>query len=414
LLAIDKLSQQGGTQQSTKGQNLNSVYLTRSYTCTIESFGNMMIQPMTYFDLIGVPMFNGAYLITEVKHSFKSNNASTTFKGVRQPRATIPIVTDAALAMSMSFKEVKGNKNGTGKSISQGTQTKTNSSPTPTGTNSIQAINATGAVGKVSANKKPIIDLIINTAVGLGIKDKNRLIALLTVGQAEGGFTIRNESFNYTPSRYREVFGGYPTVKGKSDDELKLILPKTKGCPDCTGSEKTAANNVYNVAGCTRTCYNAVPTALSPDDGYNYRGRGLTQITFKSNYRDASINLDSYFPGINLVDNPEKALDEDVAVKMLVVLKLKGQFGSKLDPGINYMDQVYNIISMQDGGSSMGKKSNAAVQVYANALATVKSDTYIQEKLREFPDFIESGSAPSAYVVRTGRGPKETDTTLTA
>jgi len=115
LLAIDKLSQQGGTQQSTKGQNLNSVYLTRSYTCTVESFGNMMIQPMTYFDLIGVPMFNGAYLITEVKHNFKPNNASTTFKGVRQPRATIPIVTDAAVAMNMSFKDLK--TTGTGKSL---------------------------------------------------------------------------------------------------------------------------------------------------------------------------------------------------------------------------------------------------------------------------------------------------------
>jgi len=74
----------------------------------------MMIQPMTYFDLAGVPMFSGAYLITEVKHNFKPNNASTTFKGVRQPRATVPIVTDVALAMNISFK---GTKKGSGKSI---------------------------------------------------------------------------------------------------------------------------------------------------------------------------------------------------------------------------------------------------------------------------------------------------------
>ena len=104
LLVIDKLSQQQGNGQTSQGQNLNSAYLTRSYTCQVESMGNMMIQPMTYFDLQGVPMFSGAYLITEVSHSFKPNNATTSFKGVRQPRATVPIVTDVALAMDLSFK----------------------------------------------------------------------------------------------------------------------------------------------------------------------------------------------------------------------------------------------------------------------------------------------------------------------
>lgn len=116
LSVIDKLSQQGGSDQTTKGQNLNSVYLTRSYSCQVESLGNMMIQPMTYFDLMGVPMFNGAYLITEVHHTFKPNHATTTFKGTRQPRATIPVVTDAAIAMNLNFKD--GKSDGTGSSLS--------------------------------------------------------------------------------------------------------------------------------------------------------------------------------------------------------------------------------------------------------------------------------------------------------
>ena len=115
LLVIDKLAQQGGTDQTTKGQNLNSVYLTRSYTCQMESLGNMMIQPMTYFDLFGVPMFNGAYLITEVRHNIKPNHATTTFKGTRQPRATVPLVTNAAVAMNMSLKNIEAKA---GKSLS--------------------------------------------------------------------------------------------------------------------------------------------------------------------------------------------------------------------------------------------------------------------------------------------------------
>ena len=56
-------------------------------------------------------MFNGAYLITEVKHNFKPNNATTTFKGTRQPIATIPIVTDAAVAMTITLKDIKANPN---------------------------------------------------------------------------------------------------------------------------------------------------------------------------------------------------------------------------------------------------------------------------------------------------------------
>jgi hypothetical protein len=109
LMVVDKLSQQGDTEQTTKGQNLNAVNLTRSYTCNVESMGNMMIQPMTYFDLQGVPMFSGAYLITEVSHNFKPNNATTSFKGVRQPRATVPVVTDAAIAMNLTIKGTGSN-----------------------------------------------------------------------------------------------------------------------------------------------------------------------------------------------------------------------------------------------------------------------------------------------------------------
>lgn len=108
LQVIDKLSQQGGSDKTSKGQNLNAMYLTRSYTCQVESLGNMMIQPMTYFDLIGVPMFSGAYLITEVRHNFTANHAKTTFKGVRQPRMTTPIVTDAAVAMNIDIKTAEG------------------------------------------------------------------------------------------------------------------------------------------------------------------------------------------------------------------------------------------------------------------------------------------------------------------
>ena len=105
LLVIDRLANGGNPGDKTnKGQNLHNLYLTRSYSCTVQSMGNMMIQPLQYFELTNIPMFYGTYLITEVKHNVKPHHIGTTFKGVRQPLATVPIVEDIATAMSLSMK----------------------------------------------------------------------------------------------------------------------------------------------------------------------------------------------------------------------------------------------------------------------------------------------------------------------
>jgi len=108
LLVIDRLANGGNPGDKTnKGQNLHNLYLTRSYTCTVESMGNMMIQPLQYFELTNIPMFYGTYLITEVKHNVKPHHIGTTFKGVRQPLATVPIVEDIATAMNLSLKDLE-------------------------------------------------------------------------------------------------------------------------------------------------------------------------------------------------------------------------------------------------------------------------------------------------------------------
>lgn len=74
-------------EQSNKivSGNLFRMMEQRSYTCQVESMGNMMIQPLTYFYLKNVPLFRGSYWITNVDHKLTPNNMVTTFKGVRQP-----------------------------------------------------------------------------------------------------------------------------------------------------------------------------------------------------------------------------------------------------------------------------------------------------------------------------------------
>ncbi len=112
LVAIDKIANaatEGGSGGFiAKGQSLYEVFLNRSYSCTVEALGNMMIQPLQYFELENVPMFYGSYLITDVKHSVKPHNVRTTFTGSRVPYAVIPVVED--LISSFSLKPSQGGR----------------------------------------------------------------------------------------------------------------------------------------------------------------------------------------------------------------------------------------------------------------------------------------------------------------
>jgi putative chitinase len=68
-------------------------------------------------------------------------------------------------------------------------------------------------------------------------------------------------------------------------------------------------------------------------DGYRYRGRGLVQITGRSNYARVGREF-----GIDLISNPDLALDLNLAARILVVGTLKGWFTGK---GLSdYIDDV--------------------------------------------------------------------------
>jgi len=70
-------------------------------------------------------------------------------------------------------------------------------------------------------------------------------------------------------------------------------------------------------------------------DGYKFRGRGKAQITGRRNYTFWAKRL-----GIDLVNNPDLALDEDVAVRILVEGSMLGAFtGKKLPDYIDGLDE---------------------------------------------------------------------------
>jgi len=62
-------------------------------------------------------------------------------------------------------------------------------------------------------------------------------------------------------------------------------------------------------------------------DGYRYRGRGYVQITGRANYAKAGGKL-----GVDLIGNPDAALNPDIAARILVRGCIEGWFtGKKLD-----------------------------------------------------------------------------------
>jgi len=112
----DMANQAAGDKVAQQTTSLYNIYRTRSYTCSVSSMGNMMIQPTMYFNLRHVPMFYGPYFITNVNHDITINGFETTFEGVRQPIFAFPsidkLVTSVNKSLLKKYEEVYRKKKG--------------------------------------------------------------------------------------------------------------------------------------------------------------------------------------------------------------------------------------------------------------------------------------------------------------
>ena len=98
-------SQKENRSVQTIGNNIYPILSRRSYTCKVESLGNMMIQPTMYFYLRYIPLFSGLYLITKVSHSIQPNNVVTNFEGVRMSSLNYPLPTQFISTLSKEILE---------------------------------------------------------------------------------------------------------------------------------------------------------------------------------------------------------------------------------------------------------------------------------------------------------------------
>lgn len=102
---ISDIFDKGGvTKRFYKGIDIYDLYKFRSFKASITAMGNMMYQPMQYFQL-NIPMFKGAYMITSVNHSFTPHDATTSFDGLKISKVVYPLVDKITSYLNLTYSE---------------------------------------------------------------------------------------------------------------------------------------------------------------------------------------------------------------------------------------------------------------------------------------------------------------------
>jgi len=128
-----------------------------------------------------------------------------------------------------------------------------------------------------------------------GIKDPYVKKALMAKFQQEAGAKLGTTEIPFRNTPNRRIREKLPQLAGMSDAELNAL--------------KSDDRAFFNKA------YGGVIGNRDPDDGWKYRGRGLTGLTGKQNYADADAAL-----GLKgeLVKNPDLLLDPEIDKKASV------------------------------------------------------------------------------------------------
>ena len=296
------------TQRATDNDNPNKKVATdcsqlpvmegRSYKASFDMIGNAQVFPFQYFYLNAIPMFNGLYQVTNVKHSITPNDMKTTADGIRmrfsagelagiQPvtldsLANINVVEETVDASMLAERAINNTReqpvfaeDDFDPSITRGID--------ETGGDKGSGKNYSTSSSRPSYNQtqKNNINSLINQMKDAGIINPFAQAAVLSVVSKECGFIPQTENLNYSPERMRVVWPSTSVADSK----------KYGNNPEAFGDWKYG--NKYG---------------NGPKDGYKYRGRGFNQITFKSAYEKYGTAI-----GVNLVADPNKLNDPKYA-----------------------------------------------------------------------------------------------------
>lgn len=195
---------------------------------------------------------------------------------------------------------------------------KTLSTPVPA--DNIISGNVVYTGGKNSEN----VNTMIRYLNEYGITNPYAQIGILATCGKESGFEPQDEIGygNTSNSRIREIFGNRVP-----DDDAELNELKS--------DDEAFFNQVYGGM-----------FGNGPDEGYLYRGRGFNGLTFKGNYQTYGAMV-----GENLVGNPERVNDIDVAAKVAIKFFTKGKSAQQM-PNFNSVDTAVSyFVNLNAGGS---------------------------------------------------------------
>ena len=149
-----------------------------------------------------------------------------------------------------------------------------------------------------------------------GDGDHRKLAYCMATAKWETGHDLvpRSENLNYTTAqRIRAVW------------------------PTRFSSNSAAQPYVRNPKGLANKVYGGRLGNTKPNDGWNYRGRGLVQITGRANYIKMGDRL-----GIDLVNNPDRGKELPTAAGILMIGMYEGIFtGKKLSDYISNSSKDY-------------------------------------------------------------------------
>lgn len=112
---------------------------------------------------------------------------------------------------------------------------------------------------------------------------------------------------------------------------------------------------------------------------YPWYGRGYVQLTWEANYRRASIEL-----GVNLMDDPDEAMQPDVSASVLVMGMQRGWFtGKKLGDYISLSRSDFVGARRIVNGTDKAREIAAIAREYDEAL---KRAGYGEEPAPTMPD----------------------------
>ena len=169
-----------------------------------------------------------------------------------------------------------------------------------------------------------------------GITGTAKVSNIMAQVQAESGFKAQSEDVGkYSAKNLYDLYGPEQTknkVRFKSMEEAKAVVEKG---PEAVGN-LLYGGRMGNAA----------------DEGYKYRGRGLIQLTGKSNYEKYGKMI-----GVNLVENPDLANDPQVASSLAAAY-----FADKEKRGVDLTDinAVNKAVGFAGGGAEAQKRASLA------------------------------------------------------